>query len=71
MIIPIELERLKQEGIFFKLSTVYQWHSTGRYPKLFRKIGGRLFIETNEWGKIVSKSKQIAYKQAKILQIKD
>lgn len=48
--IPISDEALlKQNGIFFKPTTLRQWHCKGKNAHLFRKISGRVFIDLREW----------------------
>ncbi|GAB6886976.1 hypothetical protein JCM13304A_04740 [Desulfothermus okinawensis JCM 13304] len=40
-----------------KPGTLYIWRHTGRYPQLFSKIGGALFIDLQEWEKMVEERK--------------
>ncbi len=46
----IELKRwLEDDEIPFSKHTVYRWASQRRFPKLIRKISGKLFVDSNEW----------------------
>jgi hypothetical protein len=36
-----------------KASTLYKWRHVKKYPGLFVKVGGAVFVDLNELGKIV------------------
>lgn len=46
-------EELERGGIPFKRYTILRWHSTGKYPEIFVKIGGKVFINHEAWTKLV------------------
>ena len=43
----------KHPDIPLKASTLYKWRHTKRYPGLFVKVGGAVFVDLIELGKIV------------------
>ncbi|OQA74488.1 MAG: hypothetical protein BWY32_03590 [bacterium ADurb.Bin243] len=47
-------EELERGGIPFKRYTILRWHSTGKYPEIFAKIGGKVFINKEAWTKLVT-----------------
>ncbi len=52
-LIPVLDEALlKENGIFFKPSTLRTWHHKRRFP-FIKKIAGRLFIDIREWEKFI------------------
>ena len=43
---------LRENGIFFKPSTLRKWHCEGEAPQVFRKFRRRLFVDMAEWKKL-------------------
>ena len=37
----------KAEGLPLQKSTLYKWKHLGKYPQLFVKLGGALFVDLN------------------------
>lgn len=44
---------LTAAGIPFATKTLYKWHHTGQYPKMFIKMGRRLFVDVDMFQKII------------------
>jgi len=58
MIVPVsDEEALRQNGIYFKPSTLRKWHHLGQHSEIFIKICSRLFIDLNKWRDLVEKAK--------------
>ncbi len=58
-LIPLkDQQQLKANGIHFKKSTLYFWHHKRKYPELFVKIGGRVFVDSDEFFKLAEKTKE-------------
>ena len=58
MLIPVSDEKtLRQNGIYFKPSTLRKWHHLGKYPEIFIKLCSRLFIDLDKWRDLVEKAK--------------
>ena len=51
-------ERLKEAGIPYKPKTLYIYHSQGILPELFVKVRRTLFVDTDEWEKILKNAKK-------------
>jgi hypothetical protein len=43
----------KADFLPFKRSTLYKWKHMGKYPKLFVKIGGAVFVDLDYLEKII------------------
>jgi len=56
-IVPIQKDALHSAGIYLSPHTLYRWRSAGKYPRLFTKIGGRVFIVLSEWNRLVERNK--------------
>jgi hypothetical protein len=41
----VRLCKANEAKLPIKASTMYKWHSIGRYSSIFRKIGGFLFVD--------------------------
>lgn len=55
-IIPVaDKSLLREHGIFFSPNTLHKWHSQKVYPEIFIKLNGRLFINLDEWKKILDR----------------
>jgi len=48
----IRLSKITDEQFPLSRSTLYKYRHTGKYPRLFCKIGGAVFIDTREAEKI-------------------
>jgi hypothetical protein len=33
-------------------ATAHKWHSAGRFPEIFKKVGGRLWLDLDEFYRI-------------------
>ncbi len=55
---------LQEAGIYLKPATFHRWHCVGKHPRLFCKIGRRLFIRERIWEEIVQKAIAEAEKRA-------
>lgn len=42
----------------FKRPTLYKWQHTGKFPGLFVKIGGRLFVDEDVFNRIIEQGRQ-------------
>jgi hypothetical protein len=51
-------EGLKSIGVPFSKRTLHIYHSIGKYPEIFVKIGRILCIDSDAWEKVVDKAKQ-------------
>lgn len=47
--------------------TLRNWRSRGMYPQLFIKLGGKVFVDLNEFAKLVAAQKEKAVAEAKRL----
>jgi hypothetical protein len=47
----------KAEGLIFARSTLYKFHHLNKYPKLFIKVGGGLFIDLDELDHIIEQGR--------------
>jgi len=45
----MNLVKLKDSGLTIKRNTIYNYFREGKYPKLFKKIMGRYYIDMDEW----------------------
>ncbi len=59
---------LLEAGIHLKPETLYKWHCIGRHPRLFVRIGNRLFLRVRVWEEMVQKAIAEAEKRAKKLE---
>lgn len=48
---------LRANGVFLATGTLRKMHHLGQKPRIFLKIGGRLFIDLVEWEKMVEDAK--------------
>lgn len=49
----VRLSKVSDETSPLSRSTLYKYHTTGKYPRLFVKIGGALFLDQRELEKVV------------------
>lgn len=54
-LIPMNNEALEKAKIPFRASTLYMWRGMGKYPELFVKIGGKLFVNRREFVRMVER----------------
>lgn len=47
----------KAEGLPFKPQTFYKWFHLGKYPEIFVKFGGSLFIDVDRLTQAIDKSR--------------
>lgn len=53
-LIPVRDEKLLIENnILMTPRTLREWHHKRRFPEIFVKVGGKLFVDLNEWENIV------------------
>jgi hypothetical protein len=62
-------EELRNAGILFKPNTLYQYHSTGKYPEIFVKIGSMLCIDLDKWREFIQKEKRKSTEQKRKMRI--
>jgi len=48
---------LKECGVFLSQKTLRKYHHKGIYPKIFLKIGGRIFVDLQAWGEIINEAR--------------
>ena len=51
-------EALKKAGVYITPKTLRKWHCLGINPQLFLKIEGLLYIDLNEWRKMVDSARK-------------
>jgi len=57
----------KADSLPLRKSTLYKWKHLGKFPRLFVKLGGALFVDLNvldeiiEAGRLKSKSRRADY----------
>ena len=56
-IIPLKPLLLKEYGIFNSPAVLRKWKCEGKFPEIFLKIGGRLFIDLDKWQEVVNEAK--------------
>jgi len=59
---------LEAHGIFFSPGTLRRWHCQGINRQIFTKVGGLLFINFNEWQKLIAQKTRLAKKTAEKIQ---
>jgi hypothetical protein len=47
----------KAEGLPFKPQTFYKWFHLGKYPEIFVKFGGALFVDVERLAQVIDKSR--------------
>jgi hypothetical protein len=55
-LVSLKKEELAKAGIPLSPNTLYQWHSSGKNPEIFVKIGKRLFIRLDRWREFIEKN---------------
>jgi len=56
--VPIyDEDLLKEHGVFLSPTTLRMWRSQKKYPQLFTKVGGRVYIDLCEYEKLVLQGK--------------
>jgi hypothetical protein len=55
-LVPVATWEQRQPN--FKRSTMYKWQHTSRFPGLFIKISGRLFVDEDVFDRIVEQGRQ-------------
>ena len=64
MLVALKDEELEKAGIKFKAKTLRHWRYQRKNMQLFRKIGGKVFLETKEWEKLIKQAEKNARKEA-------
>lgn len=49
----VRLSKVSDETSPLSRSTLYKYHADGKYPQLFVKIGGAVFLDQREMEKVV------------------
>lgn len=57
-------QELKEAGIPFSKTTLYVYHSQGKYPEIFLKIGNILCIDLDAWQTVLETAKAKAAARA-------
>jgi len=53
-LIPVRDEKLLIENnIPITQKTLRKWHHIKRFPEIFVKVGGKLFVDLDAWGTVV------------------
>lgn len=47
----------KADGLPFKPSTLYKWHHTRKFPAIFVKISGSLFVDLDRLEQLIDASR--------------
>ena len=65
MLIPVkDKQKLQAAGIHFSPKTLRKWHCQGTNARLFVKLGGSLFIDTDRWAEFVEDARQESDRRA-------
>lgn len=51
------VSRAREEGLPYKPATFYAWHYLGKYPEIFVKLGGGLFIDKKKLHEVIDRSR--------------
>lgn len=54
----VSVASAKEDELPFKKTSIYHFHSKGRYPEIIFKVGGKLFFDLEAWEKEVNRAKQ-------------
>jgi hypothetical protein len=49
----VRVSKSKEAGLPFATQTYFKWKHLGKYPELFIKFGGALFIDLDAHGKLM------------------
>lgn len=47
----------RAEGLPFKPQTFYKWHHTRKYPEIFVKLSGALFVDLDRLDQLIENSR--------------
>jgi hypothetical protein len=54
----LRISKVDQQPNFpFRASTLYKWKHTAKFPQLFAKVGGALFIDLDELERIAERGR--------------
>jgi len=53
----IRVSKANEAKLPIRASTLYKWSHLRRYPEIFRKLGGFLFVDTNALHKLIEEGK--------------
>jgi len=68
-LLPVKNKKILEEhGVYFSPGTLRRWHYQRIHPEIFAKVGGSLFINFNEWQKLIAQKTRLAKKTAKKIQ---
>jgi len=68
-LLPVKNKKILEEhGVYFSPGTLRRWHCQRIHPEIFTKVGGLLFINFNEWQKLIAQKTRLAKKTAKKIQ---
>jgi hypothetical protein len=54
----VRVSEVKKMGIPIAPSTLYKWNHLKKYPIIFRKLGGFLFVDLDEMERIIEQSRE-------------
>ncbi len=58
-IVPVKDESLLREcNIYLSPKTLRKMHCVGKNPEIFIKLGARLYVDLDQWDKLVSAARQ-------------
>jgi hypothetical protein len=53
----IQVARLNDVSAPIRTATAYKWHHLGRFPELFHRVGGKLFLDIDEFYRMAKDGK--------------
>lgn len=60
----MNLVPVKQTSIPLETNTLYKYHSIKKYPALIIKVAGKLFVDEDEWERMVEAARESQIKEA-------
>lgn len=52
-LVPLNCRALEEAGIPFSPNTLRAWARKGKYPSVFTKVGGRVYVKLEEWQRVM------------------
>ena len=53
----VRVSKARREDLPIAPATLYKWHHLKRYPEIFRKFGGFLFVDVNSLRDVIERGK--------------
>ncbi|MCL6622875.1 MAG: hypothetical protein K6T55_12370 [Syntrophobacterales bacterium] len=53
----VRVSKADEAKLPIRASSLYKWHHLGRYPQIFRKLGGYLFVDLRELERLIDAQK--------------